>query len=427
MLRTVTCPRCEAPFEIEESLRGRQLTCPDCKLTFVFRPWETPSVSPAKALSGVRPLPRPRQSPWLKVAVAAVALVALLLIAVPISALLIVSRMATPDQSQPIVSQGGLADDLLNGDPGPEPPPQFAAVPGKLVAGKPRVEAPAPAAQVEPDAISVAVEKLRDANVFTQAVGAGELERMTPVPARQAQVVSALKAVIEGPEPFAPRAACTRALGVWGGREEARYILTLVEDRDNGVRASAMLTLGKLKDARAAEPIARRLANPADRRWAGRALKDLGSAAESAVRARLRHPDAAVRIEACHVLKAIGTSASHAALKETLTDPNTAVAQAARDALPPGQRTPEYGPQEIMTINVHVRHPEDWPALEAQLRALADTSPAMLKVTTSGDYKWVKLAPVHGDAETFARKIPFGKIVAVHNNQRLIYVDPEKR
>jgi hypothetical protein len=38
----------------------------------------------------------------------------------------------------------------------------------------------------------------------------------------------------------------------------------------------------------------------------------------------------------------------------------------------------------------------------------------------------VRVAPVRGDAEAFSRKIDFGKITAVHNDQRLIYVDSTK-
>jgi hypothetical protein len=38
---------------------------------------------------------------------------------------------------------------------------------------------------------------------------------------------------------------------------------------------------------------------------------------------------------------------------------------------------------------------------------------------------WVTLSPV-ADIEKFASKIDFGKIVAIHTKQRLIYVDPQR-
>jgi hypothetical protein len=44
-------------------------------------------------------------------------------------------------------------------------------------------------------------------------------------------------------------------------------------------------------------------------------------------------------------------------------------------------------------------------------------------VNTSGECKWVELAPVKSDAETFARTINFARVTAVHNNPRLIYVE----
>ena len=48
----------------------------------------------------------------------------------------------------------------------------------------------------------------------------------------------------------------------------------------------------------------------------------------------------------------------------------------------------------------------------------------MVKLNTiSGAYYWVAVAPVNGDADGFARKVNFAKVVAVHMNQRLIYLD----
>ena len=36
---------------------------------------------------------------------------------------------------------------------------------------------------------------------------------------------------------------------------------------------------------------------------------------------------------------------------------------------------------------------------------------------------WVTLGPVQGDADTFARKINFGRVNAIHSDPRLIYIE----
>jgi hypothetical protein len=66
---------------------------------------------------------------------------------------------------------------------------------------------------------------------------------------------------------------------------------------------------------------------------------------------------------------------------------------------------------------------EAWPALEKRIRALADAPDPIFKVSRSGEYQWVDMAPVNSDAQAFARRISFGNIVAIHNDQRLIYVE----
>jgi serine/threonine protein kinase len=103
--------------------------------------------------------------------------------------------------------------------------------------------------------------------------------------------------------------------------------------------------------------------------------------------------------------------------------PVGSLAKAARDPLPAPERPANYGPQQTMTLNVHVVNIKAWPALEAKIKALADSPKGFCKVRTSGEYKWVDLAPVMADAETFALRITFGRIVAIHNDRRLIYLE----
>jgi hypothetical protein len=294
-----------------------------------------------------------------------------------------------------------------------QPPPQFvqpAFPPPDLV--------PADA-----DPITRAVAALKSDDIFSQANAARAMEKTPVKEARRAEVVQALKGVIENRRPLVPRTEATRALGVWGARVEAPYFLDLLDDHDGGVQEAAIVALGKLKDGRAADALCRQLKDGFHRVMASQALKDIGPAAEEAVRGQLESGDNGIRIEACKILKVIGTKASHPALRKLARDEDERLADAAREALPAAVRPPVWGPRQTLRLNVHVVNIQAWPAIEAKLKALADDPDPICRVTTSGQYKWVNLAPVNCDAETFARRINFGRVTAIHNNQRLIYVD----
>jgi hypothetical protein len=83
---------------------------------------------------------------------------------------------------------------------------------------------------------------------------------------------------------------------------------------------------------------------------------------------------------------------------------------------PPELRPPVYGPEQTLTLNIHIRNANDWPGIQARLKALLDSPKGMVKLNTiSGEYYWVVVAPVKGEADGFARKVNFAKVVAVHN------------
>jgi hypothetical protein len=94
---------------------------------------------------------------------------------------------------------------------------------------------------------------------------------------------------------------------------------------------------------------------------------------------------------------------------------------------PPGPRPPVYGPEQTLTLNIHIRNANVWPDIQARLKALLDSPKGKVKLNTiSGAYYWVTVAPVNGEADGFARKVNFAKVVAVHMAQRLIYLDTER-
>jgi hypothetical protein len=431
MTRELACPRCRTPFPYDESIRGRQMPCRQCGLIFAVSPWDPAqapdpaaprTAEPAVAVKAAAP--RRLDSRVLFLIVAGVGLVLVLFVGVPVVGFLLLPMLAGTAEHPAYTSQNMLDDP----DDPDQQPPGFAAVPGVLRMGNPGADpAPAPAADPPADAVAEAVQQLQDADAGTQKRGADALARMDPEPERRAEVVQALKDVMASRDPFAPRQECVRALGVWATRREVNYLLSMLDHPQAGVRREAIKALGNLKAGRAAPELARRLDNASERSVAAEALKQIGAPAEQPVREQLRHANAAVRVEVCRILQAIGTEDSYPALKKAVDDPDGRVAQAAREALPADQRPREYGADETITVAVHVPNATQWPALEGRIRSLAEFHHATAKVSTSGAWKWVKVAPVRSEPATFARRITFGKVTAVHRDERLIYVESEQR
>jgi S1-C subfamily serine protease len=206
--------------------------------------------------------------------------------------------------------EGAERDRVLN----PPPPPKLEPKPF-----------------TEPD-LTQALADLQGMDRNRRRAAMDRLAKAKPVAARRAEVAKALVAALEDKD-FWARKSCLAALTVWGTGESVPKLLPLVTDENVFVRHDAMMTLGKIGDERAAEPIARRLGEFHDRGRAAEALKALGSKAEKAVVPYLTHTDWGVRLEACRVLAAVGTKASQAALEKASGDSNGLVAGEAKRAV----------------------------------------------------------------------------------------------
>jgi hypothetical protein len=321
---------------------------------------------------------------------------------------------------------------LLRAVTSPEAEPEAAAQnplglpPGDPRLGWPDTPALPPHKRAHPDRgdpIGLAISMLEGDDIFRQAEAARWLEKEPVHEKRQAEVVKALKGVIDNHRGLVPRKEAVKALGTWATRADTPYLIGLLDDNDGGVKEETLYVLAKLKDPAAAVAIVEVL--PHYRDQARDALKAIGSPAESAVRALLQHPDTGIRIEACRLLKVIGTQASHKDLLELTEDSDSGVAEAARTALPANLRPAVYGPQ--LTLRVCVvnagQFPERWPEVEEKLKGLVDSAKPKCKVSTSGDCKWVELSPVRCDAETFGQKIKFAKVTGAHNDPRVVYIN----
>jgi HEAT repeat protein len=156
---------------------------------------------------------------------------------------------------------------------------------------------------------------------------------------RQAEVAKLLAECLEDTDAMA-RDQAARALVAWATPDTGPALLKAVDHPANAVRHPAMEALGKLKEERAAKPLAEHLSVVADRKVASTALVAIGANAEDEVAKQLGSKDKAVQLEACKVLQAIGTKASvpaleaaaQAATKAKLKDVTDAANAAAAEA-----------------------------------------------------------------------------------------------
>lgn len=188
-----------------------------------------------------------------------------------------------------------------------------------------KVEGPPPNA----DSVTKALYLLKSISANRRADGVRKLKEALP-DERRGEVVKALEPLLTDAN-LSLRKEAIEALAVWGDKESLPLLLKAMRDKDT--RKAAMLALGRLKDERAAEPIAERLDDIFERGEAVEALKRMGPAAEKAVLARLHHRDALVRQTVCDLLKEIGTDESVPALEKVVAEKNAFVSPKAKEAI----------------------------------------------------------------------------------------------
>jgi predicted Zn finger-like uncharacterized protein len=173
-----------------------------------------------------------------------------------------------------------------------------------------KVEGPPPNA----DAVTRMLFRLKSPDPHKRREAVRKLKETLP-DERRAEVVKALEPLLNDAD-FFTRRDVIAALGVWGTKDTVPILLKAMREKET--RGEAMKALGRLKDERAAEPLAERLEELFDRHDAEEALKSMGPIAEKAVLARLNHHDFQLRITVCEVLAAIGTKQSIAPLEKVI-------------------------------------------------------------------------------------------------------------
>ena len=214
-------------------------------------------------------------------------------------------------------------------------PPQPGAAPAAVAGVDPPVVATVPhefTLKLSAAEIDQCLADLQGANAGQANAAAGKLQHAVPLDERRDEVLKALEAMLKQKDPFRRKQAVD-ALGTWAKRETIPLLIQCLEETALLVKLAAIEALGKLKDERAAEPLAKLVAEPGPRVQAAKALQSLGARAEKAVLGLLTHAEPEVRQEACRLLKEIGTAASLPALKTASEDTDRTVAASAKEAV----------------------------------------------------------------------------------------------
>ena len=164
-----------------------------------------------------------------------------------------------------------------------------------------------PALVIPPDADAVtrALLELRSGSQSALRSGARRLETETVAEARRAEVAKALADAL-GSSTDATKPLLLRALAKWYTPECLPAVIDCTKADALSARHAAYDILSRVRDARAARAVAARLGE--DGTAAQAALEAMGSSAEPAVLERLSDPDRQVRLRALRALQKIGTA-----------------------------------------------------------------------------------------------------------------------
>jgi len=220
----------------------------------------------------------------------------------------LVVNMAAATQGAPGIGGPPMAGGGGRGAPPPAPP---------------RVER-MPLADAE---ITAVVADLESADPHRMRIACARLVNARPADRRDA-VARALEKALGHSDLFV-RQSVAQALAAWGTKESVPALIKAADDREFTVRWAVLEALVPLKDERAAAKLAEHLVDFSDRSHASKALQEIGSAAEKEVAKYVDHQDWGVRMEACNILKVIGTKNSLEALRKAQQDDNGLVKMAA--------------------------------------------------------------------------------------------------
>jgi len=199
---------------------------------------------------------------------------------------------------------------------------------------------PPPLPKPETAAISATDRKslladLKSDNKAKRTVALHRVSQVKPDDAR-GEIEALLLEFLKDSDQFT-RQNAAKGLAVWGGKDSVAPLIKQLDDSAFPARWSAIEALGHLKDARAAEPLAKLVAERKDAYHACKSLKALGAEAEETVLTLVKHAKPDVRRDACDILKLIATRKSIPALEQAASDSDALTARYAKEALKTAQ------------------------------------------------------------------------------------------
>ncbi len=199
---------------------------------------------------------------------------------------------------------------------------------------------PPPEAKLNPEELSKLLEQLKSDDQFARQNAARNLESRAAKSASP-ELVDAMAKLVSDRDDTVRHAALT-ILATQGTKEDVPLLLkALKEPNEPDLRLTVAKGLGRLRDPRAAEPLADLLATGQADPFGPRGMREnqvtealvqLGPSAEPAVLALLKEKNVETRCQACAALKRIGTKKSLAPLKELTTYPSKDLSEAAAEA-----------------------------------------------------------------------------------------------
>ncbi len=194
--------------------------------------------------------------------------------------------------------------------------------------------APLPKLETKPVSADERTSLLADLKSESKAKRSIALSRIASVQPddAKAEVETVLLGFLKSDDQFA-RQNAAKGLAVWGGKDSVEPLIKQLEDSSFSARWAAIEALGHLKYGRAAEPLAKLVADRKDHRQAANALSALGADAEDAVLKLLEEGKAEQRRDACQILKTIATKKSAPALEKAASDADSLTSRYAKEAL----------------------------------------------------------------------------------------------
>jgi hypothetical protein len=211
-----------------------------------------------------------------------------------------------------------------------------AGAPPPVVAGPPAAPPVAPPPPVvnkplDKEGIAQAIKDLETDDINRRSMAADRLAK-TPPGEQRAEVLKALEPRLTDKHLFV-RMNSAKAYIAWAGKDGTATYYKLLKHEDIFTRQLMIEPLAKFEGVKAAEALAERLTDPHCRHKASKALQEIGPGVEKAVQPYLEKGDWVTRVEACNILRKIGTADSIDALKRASNDMLPGVKPSAEAAL----------------------------------------------------------------------------------------------